>query len=394
MRESLQTLAAPTTPAATKMRSRNAGIDLLRGLSILLVVLHHLGLRIPFSKTLVGEYLPKRLCDVANFNGYEAVFVFFVISGFLIATNAFERWGCLVEIDIRAFYVRRASRILPCLLVLVFVLSVLAKMGVAYYVIERPDQSLLRAIGAALGLHMNWYEGHTGYLPGGWDVLWSLSIEEVFYLGFPLVCLTLRRDWLLVPALALLALSLPLTHAALAANEIWQEKAYLPGMAGIAAGVLAAWIAHRVPRPSGWLAIACLWGGVLGLLAVLCAGDVLWTLMADAELLVLTASSASLVLALHWRQTARARLVIPGTWWLRHIGGLSYEIYLTHMFVVFGVVRLFRAQGSEMRLAFLWYIPTLLLCWGLGYTVARWLSQPCERFLRARFSPVMNENES
>jgi hypothetical protein len=27
-------------------------------------------------------------------------------------------------------------------------------------------------------LHLNWYEGHTGYLPGNWDGLWSLSIEE------------------------------------------------------------------------------------------------------------------------------------------------------------------------------------------------------------------------
>ena len=51
----------------------------------------------------------------------------------------------------------------------------------------------------------------TGYLPGNWDVLWSLSIEELFYLGFPLICLLTRKTWVLLPMLVLLALSMPLT---------------------------------------------------------------------------------------------------------------------------------------------------------------------------------------
>ncbi len=84
-----------------------------------------------------------------------------------------------------------------------------------------------------------------GYLPGNWDVLWSLSIEEVFYIGFPLACLLTRRRWVLVPLLTLLALSMPWTHAALRGNEIWQEKAYLPDMSAIAIGVLGALLAAR-----------------------------------------------------------------------------------------------------------------------------------------------------
>ena len=70
--------------------------------------------------------------------------------------------------------------------------------------------------------------------------------------------------------------------------------------------------------------------------------------------------------------------------WLRSWGRLSYEIYLSHMFVVFAVVRLFKFTGGDLQPGFLWYLLTLPLCWLLGAAVERWLSLPCERWLRAR----------
>jgi peptidoglycan/LPS O-acetylase OafA/YrhL len=94
---------------------RNPGIDLLRGLSILLVIVHHVAHRIPLKRGVLATVVPVRLLNALSYNGYEAVFVFFVISGFLITTNALGRWGRLGDIDPRAFYARRAARILPCL---------------------------------------------------------------------------------------------------------------------------------------------------------------------------------------------------------------------------------------------------------------------------------------
>lgn len=357
--------------------SRNAALDLLRGLSIVLVVLHHVGLRIPLRQGALAAFLPRWALDALIYNGYEAVFVFFVISGFLIASNTLARWGSLGAVDAPAFYARRASRILPCLAALVAVLCVLDLLGVKEYLIFHAGQSLPRAAFSALGLHLNWYEGHTGYLPGNWDVLWSLSIEEVFYLAFPLVCLGVRRKRILVPLLALLALSLPWSRAALAGNEIWQEKAYLPGMAGIAMGVLAALAAERF-KPERWAVRTLGMAGTTGLVAVFCFGRFTWKVLGNGSVLLLTFSAALLVLACHWRKPGP----LPGTGWLRSFGRLSYEVYLTHMFVVWPVVRGFRAWGGGPRWGFLWYAPAVALAWGLGWVVAKVLSVPAEQALR------------
>lgn len=347
----------------------------------MLVVLHHLGLRMPLRKTFVGEWLPERLLNALNYNGYEAVFVFFVISGFLIAGNALDRWGDLARIDLRTFYVRRAARILPCLLALVAVLAGLHGLGLADYTIHRPGQSLRGAVVAALGLHLNWYEGRTGYLPGSWDVLWSLSIEEVFYLGFPLVCLLVRRRVLLVPLLVLLALSLPWSLAAIVDNEIWKEKAYLPGMAAIATGVLGAlWV--RTWPPSARDARALRWFGCGAMVAMmLLTVPWLWRSLHDGVMLLLTIATLCLLVGV---ASTPVTSVTRRYDWLQSWGRLSYEIYLTHMFVVFAAVGIWRAQGAHMHAAVAWYIPVLLLCWLIGWLVMWAWSQPCDRWLRAR----------
>ncbi len=377
------------TPVATEaVASRNPGIDLLRGLAIVLVVFNHLGLRIPLEKSALAAVLPGWLLNRLNWNGYEAVYVFFVISGFLIAGNALRRWGSLSAIDVRAFYARRFARIVPCLLALLAVLGVLHLLGVSDYVIHRPGQSLPGALGAALGLHVNWYEARTGYLPGSWDVLWSLSIEEAFYLGFPLVCLLLRRPALLVPPLLLLALSLPWARAALHGNEIWLEKAYLPGMAAIATGVLGALLADAWLPPRR-TAVLLGWLGATGLGAVLLDGGALWHWLRDGYMLVLTLSALCLLLSCRWRSAHGATRPLRGFGWLRAWGRLSYEIYLTHMFVVFAVVRAWRAWGGDAATGWLWYPPALVLCWLLGAAVERWISAPCECGLRMRLmNPV------
>lgn len=364
--------------------SRNPGIDLLRGLMIVLVVVHHLAIRIPLRDSYFFAALPRWFIDGLSFSGHEAVFVFFVISGFLITTTSLSRWRSLAGIRRKEFYVLRFARIAPCLLALITILSVLHLMHVKDYVIRRETQSLPGAIVAALGLHLNWYEGQTGYLPGNWDVLWSLSIEETFYLAFPMVCTLVTKRTVFLSLLALCILAMPFTHAAAAGNEIWQEKAYLPGMGAIAVGVLAALLGNSHKHLVNQYRAVLLAIGCLGLIAVIFAGSGVWHLIRDGNLLLLTISAACVLLAVHAKRLATPGYLATLTSWIGACGRLSYEIYLSHMFVVYSAVSLFKQYGADYRFGFAWHGGALILSLLLGTVIDIGFSKPLNRLLRGR----------
>src|SRR5918994_4200979 len=144
------------------------GLDGLRALAVIAVLLYHSGL----------PWIP---------GGFLGVEVFFVISGFLITALLLAEWRTEGSVDVKAFWMRRARRLLPALYLLIVA-------TLAYAVVFLPGEvaGLRGDVLAALGYVTNWYLvlAHASYFeaigrPSLLKHLWSLAIEEQFYLLWP-----------------------------------------------------------------------------------------------------------------------------------------------------------------------------------------------------------------
>lgn len=374
------------TPSAPN--GRQHGIDVLRGLAVILVVLHHIHLRLKINGYPVGELLPKAIERPLFWSGYYAVIAFFVISGFLITTMSLQRWRSLERIPLAQFYTLRAARILPCLLLLLATLSALHLLGAADFAIKPERTSLERAIFAALAFHINWLEGQRGYLPGNWDVLWSLSIEETFYIFFPLACLLLRRERLLLIGMLVLIVIGPINRLRLDGQQPWTDYAYLSCMDGIAFGCIAAWIRMRV-NLNKTLLRALLPIGIAAILLIV----VFRTLAVDLGLtkvaLNVTVLEFGVALVLiAFASGVGEHTVATGTGLIRVAGRCSYEIYLAHMFMVLLFMHPIKALfGTTLTAVQYWtaYLSMLGASVLLGYGLARFYSEPLNRAVRQRY---------
>ena len=177
------------------------GIDLLRGLAIFFVLMNHVNIRLLLAKVPYTNGLAPMLVQSLVWNAQFGVQMFFAISGFLITSISLRRWESLSEIRARDFYMLRFARIAPLLFLLLAILSCLHLAGVHNFVVPAKAGGLGRALFAAFTFHLNLLEAWRGYLPGSWDVLWSLSVEEMFYLFFPLLARLLGRRKLFIALL-------------------------------------------------------------------------------------------------------------------------------------------------------------------------------------------------
>ena len=176
---------------------RNYKIDILRGVSILLVLIHHFNIPYKLHDTFLGIPIgSESLSTLIARNGNYGVTMFFVISGFLITQHTLQRSGSLAQIKLKDFYIRRIARIIPCLVLLVAMVSVLGSLGLQPFLNQSPngkEVSYAVTILSSLSFWMNLLIIKYGWVNYALGVLWSLSVEEVFYLAFPVLCLALGR---------------------------------------------------------------------------------------------------------------------------------------------------------------------------------------------------------
>ena len=193
----------PSVDADLRSLGHLRGLDGLRAIAVLAVVVYHAGLG-----GLSG--------------GFLGVEVFFVISGFLITALLLAEHRATGRIDPIAFWLRRAKRLLPALF---FLLAV----TLAFAVIVVPEEiARLRADALAAIVYVtNWHliAGDQSYFesigrPSLFVHLWSLAIEEQFYLFWPIML-----------GLGLLAgrrVALAMTLAGAAGSAVWMALQFDP----------------------------------------------------------------------------------------------------------------------------------------------------------------------
>lgn len=298
-------------------------LDGLRAVAVTLVFLAHAGF---------GHRVP----------GGFGVTLFFVVSGYLITGLLLAEWhrhGCL---DLPRFYARRFLRLLPALLAVVTIAVFLTLTGVL------GGRVSATGVAAALLHFSNYYFilGDFDGLPAGLGVLWSLAVEEHFYLLFPpAMAWVLRRQekdrlvtWVALTCLLILAWRLWLQQQG--ASEAWLSMATDTRADAILAGVLLALLTEpftsKTRRHPPLLTASVLAGAVIVLV-----GTLLWR---TAEF------------RFGWRYSIQALAIMPivylavteSAWpvfrplntplalW---IGQRSYGIYLVHHVVLEGVHR-------------------------------------------------------
>ncbi len=321
--------AAPPSEKAPRL-GHVAALDGLRGLAVALVVVYHFA----------PDALPA---------GFIGVDVFFVLSGFLITSLALGEHHDSATVSPRAFYARRARRLLPAAVTAVVVTVALA-------MVVQPDSArpATRGQGIASLLYVaNWWSiGQNDSYQATFGSesplshFWSLAVEEQFYLLFPLALIALvvmvRRRSGTTRTLALSVLAVSVVGAVLSAGlmaalhdpTVDPSRVYLgtdtriqAPLLGVA-GACAWWLwADRVRQAPRALAVGAV--GALAFLGVVAATAGFrdgW--LYHYGFLAVAATTLVVVLAV-----CASASVVTGVFehrWLCVLGLASYSIYLWH----------------------------------------------------------------
>jgi peptidoglycan/LPS O-acetylase OafA/YrhL len=327
-------------------RERQPGLDLLRALAIIIVVVYHAGI--------FGFALPNRWQRF----GWVGVDLFFVLSGYLIGGQLLASLARGEGINFRRFFARRALRILPAYF---FVLAIYFLLPSLRESPEIPPLWKFLVSVQNIGLHGGVAFSHA----------WSLAIEDQFYLALPLLLLLVVR-WR--PAAFIVPCFIVLGGIALRAFLAWRS----PGEdGGVSFGGFQTWIYYATwtrldPlvfgvvlaaiekfRPNWWerLMDTARWIWLPGLGAIVYAlylgenqltiGMCVWQFP-----LIALGMSALLISGVSPRLPFR-RVAIPGA---AFFASIAYSVYLTHKLVIHAVIEFCSKYGIALT-----SIPAILL---------------------------------
>jgi peptidoglycan/LPS O-acetylase OafA/YrhL len=300
------------------------------------VLLLHFSLTYNLVNSPLSLIVPARWIRAAVINGNYGVTIFFVISGFLITSNNLLRYGRLADVRLTQFYSFRFARIVPPLILALCVILFLGILDVPSFTNSKqghamPPAFFLVAIVSVLTFWHNVLMQVVGYFNYCLNIYWSLSVEEVFYLTFPLACALLKRD-LLIIALCIAAIIFgPVYRSLHTDNEIYFMYAYPACFDAIAFGCLAA-LLHGKLQIGRRLGVLIRCAGGLGLAFSYFAGIDGHEIFGFSWIAICVVG----LLANAYEAPARPAKYPPSRW-LCWLGRHSYELYLFHIILLAGM---------------------------------------------------------
>lgn len=361
---------------------RNNKIDLLRGISILLVLLHHFNIPYKLHDTFLGiQIFGESLSTLIARNGNYGVTLFFVISGFLITQHTLQRSGTLAQIKLKDFYIRRIARIMPCLVLLVALVTALGAMGLKPFINQAPngiEVSYGLTVFSAFTFWMNILIIENGWVNYALGVLWSLSVEEVFYLAFPILCIVLGRGKGFIIFLLAIIIYAPYFRSLHFAEE---SGAYLyhyfSSFDGIAMGCLTALMTQRMSQKIQVSKI------VVPIIVLLMVTVYLYAPIKEVStwgISIFALLSAMLIFCFAQNPHTESRSILSkGVAW---IGQRSYEMYLFHL-IILGLFKVFYFPKETLAVEKLMLLPIYFIAvFVLSWVIEKYYSTPMNAKIR------------
>lgn len=331
-----------------KPNGSRVDIQVLRGFAVLIVLLYHA--KIDFIKF-----------------GYLGVDIFFVISGFLI-TGLLKREIEAGTFSFPKFYFRRAKRLLPALYVVILATAILAPLFLGSRELSDLKMQVLGAVTFTENIVL-WRQ--SGYFEGAAELkpllhIWSLAIEEQYYLVIPLVMFVLPRRFLFSAFLLCALLSLALCFYIADLNQ--SAAFYLLPTRGweLATGSVGALISIG-PRTVSFLR-KMFWPSIIIVILAPFVSVASYHPGPDAVLVCL----ATLIIILRNHRTLNSGLIQNS---MARVGDISYSLYLVHWPIFAFLNNVWVGEGG-VDAPISWRLWLILLSFVLAYALHRYIEEP------------------